>query len=31
MSNFNFEAPNIAGMLRAEDNAKLTLEFVARP
>ena len=31
MSDFAFEAPNIAGMLRAEDDAKLVLEFVARP
>ncbi len=31
MSDFNFEAPNIAGILRAEDKAKLTLEFVAKP
>ncbi len=30
MSSFNFTAPNIAGILRAEDDAKLTLEFVAR-
>lgn len=30
MSAFNFTAPNIAGILRAEDDAKLTLEFVAR-
>lgn len=31
MSDFSFEAPNIAGMLRAEDDAKLTLQFVAKP
>ncbi len=31
MSDFNFEAPNIAGILRAEDKAKLKLEFVAKP
>lgn len=30
MSSFNFAAPSIAGILRAEDDAKLTLEFVAR-
>lgn len=30
MSSFNFTAPNIAGILRAEDDAKLTLTFVAR-
>ena len=31
MSEFNFEAPNIAGMLKAEDDAKLKLDFVAKP
>ncbi|MGQ9813903.1 MAG: YceI family protein [Candidatus Roseilinea sp.] len=30
MSSFNFAAPSIAGILRAEDDATLTLEFVAR-
>lgn len=30
MSSFNFAAPSIAGILRAEDDAKLTLEFIAR-
>lgn len=30
MSQFNFEAPNIAGILKAEDDAKLLLEFVAK-
>ncbi|MCS7060960.1 MAG: YceI family protein [Anaerolineae bacterium] len=30
MSSFNFDPPSIAGILRAEDDAKLTLEFVAR-
>ena len=30
MSSFNFAAPSIAGILRAEDDAKLTLTFVAR-
>jgi polyisoprenoid-binding protein YceI len=31
MSDFNFEAPNVAGILKANDEAKLTLEFVAMP
>jgi polyisoprenoid-binding protein YceI len=31
MSQFGFEAPNIGGILRAEDDAKLTLKFVALP
>lgn len=30
MSSFNFAAPSIAGILRAEDDARLVLEFVAR-
>jgi len=31
MSEFGFEAPNIANVLRAEDDAKLSLQFVAKP
>ena len=31
MSMFGFQAPNIGGMLRAEDDAKLALVFVAKP
>ena len=31
MSMFGFQAPNIAGMLRAEDDTKLALVFVAKP
>jgi polyisoprenoid-binding protein YceI len=31
MSQFGFEAPNIANILKAEDDAKLTFKFVALP
>ncbi|MBI3240738.1 MAG: YceI family protein [Chloroflexi bacterium] len=31
MTDFNFEAPNIAGILKAENEAKLELKFVALP
>ena len=31
MSMFGFQPPNIAGMLRAEDDTKLALVFVAKP
>ena len=31
MSDFNFEAPDIAGILKAENEAKLELKFVALP
>jgi polyisoprenoid-binding protein YceI len=31
MSNFNFSPPDVAGILKANDDAKLKLEFVATP
>jgi hypothetical protein len=31
MTDFGFEPPNIANVLRAENDALLTFEFVARP
>jgi len=31
MSDFNFDAPDIAGILKAENEAKLEFKFVARP
>ncbi len=31
MSDFNFEAPDIAGILKAENEARLELKFVALP
>ena len=31
MTHFNFDPPNVINMLRAEDDAKLTLQFVAKP
>lgn len=31
MSDFNFSAPDIAGILKAEDEARLEFKFVARP
>ncbi len=31
MTNFGFDPPDIAGILRAEDDVRLTFDFVARP
>lgn len=31
MSDFGFDPPDIAGILKAEDDARLTFDFVARP